>query len=316
MNKIESNILDISHNYYKYFMSLENVNGIGLGFKKINGINTKELCIHALVEKKISKQYLPKNCIVPKTYMGIKTDVIERGKVIAHTGVNEDFKIRPLQGGSAISIEYFNFGKHNVSTGTLGCIVTKKKKSFGRDYFILSNNHVIADANNAPIGTPIIQPQYKTGNEETVAYLSDFIKIDFAGFFYEPVNYVDVAIARVTKKSLISNKIFGIGVIKGSSNADLGLKVKKVGMKTGLTEGEITTIGVTEEQLFENRTKRAIFKDIIVSDIYSRSGDSGSCVLNKNNEIIGILTGGNQTSTSINDINIVLEKLHIDIYTG
>ena len=182
MNKIENNILDISHNYYKYFMMIENVNGVGLGFKKINGINTKELCIHILVEKKINEQYLLKNSIVPKIYMGIKTDIIERGQIIAHTGVNEDFKIRPLQGGSAISSEYFNLGKRNISTGTLGCIVTKKKKSFGRNYFILSNNHVIADANNAPIGTPIMQPQYKTGNEETVAYLSDFIKIDFAVF--------------------------------------------------------------------------------------------------------------------------------------
>lgn len=32
MDKLQNKILDISHNYFKYFMNLKNVNGVGLGF--------------------------------------------------------------------------------------------------------------------------------------------------------------------------------------------------------------------------------------------------------------------------------------------
>lgn len=106
MNKIESNIEDISQNYYKYLMSLKNVTGVGLGYKKINNIDTKEPCIHVLVEKKVDDKYISLNNLIPKNYLGIKTDVIQSGTFkLLSTNLDEyddikiPYKVRPIHGG-------------------------------------------------------------------------------------------------------------------------------------------------------------------------------------------------------------------------
>ena len=48
LRNVISNIIE---NKYHFLMSLENVKGVGLGFKTINNYVTNELCIHVLVEK-------------------------------------------------------------------------------------------------------------------------------------------------------------------------------------------------------------------------------------------------------------------------
>ena len=118
MNNIMNNILDISHNYYKYLINLKNVIGVGLGLKIINNIQTIEPCIHVLVNTKIKTKYLNKNNIIPKTYMGIKTYVIENGSIKLLSEYNQN-KFRPLQSGCTLGISNTRY------VGTLCCIVKK-----------------------------------------------------------------------------------------------------------------------------------------------------------------------------------------------
>ncbi len=75
--KIEDKIRKISYSHYHHLLSLKNVVGVGLGHKWINGVNTYEPCLHVLVKNKVSKQYLCCQHLIPKTYMGLRTDVID-----------------------------------------------------------------------------------------------------------------------------------------------------------------------------------------------------------------------------------------------
>lgn len=307
MYNIEDSILDISNNYYEYLMSLYNVNGIGMGYKYINGVNTKQLCIHVLVEEKVNSKYISKSNIIPKKYMGITTDVIEVKKVKALSRESLPYKIRPLEGGYGIST--------TQGDGTLGCIV--KAIVNGRvEFYILGNNHVMARLNKYPLGAPIMQPSLKNGGtvrDNRIAELSDYVKIKFKNFFIKRSNVVDCAIARIFDRSLISDRIAKIGQITGVARSNLDMKVKKVGFITGLTEGKVTSVGATYEVGFSESKKKAIFKNQLVAELANEEGDSGSIVLNELNEAVGLLFSGSGKYAIYNDMEMVLYKLNVDL---
>ena len=234
MDSIKDKVLDISYNYYKYLLNLQNVNAIGLGYKKINGIETRELCVHVLVDHKVEEKFLTKDNIVPKSYMGIKTDVIKVGKVKPRGKFAIEDKLRPLEGGIPISSDFFN--GVGLDIGTLGCIVTKVIDG-EREFFILSNNHVLAGSNEAPIGTSIIQPpEFLDGTLENdkIANLYDFVQLKFIEGSNEPVNFVDCAIGKILDKSIISGIIYGGDIINGVKKAILGENIKKLVLSQAL----------------------------------------------------------------------------------
>lgn len=309
MDKFYQNILDITHNYYNYLLSLENVNGIGLGYKKINKINTYEPCIHVLVARKVNSKYISTNNIIPSRYMGIKTDVIEASRPKIYSTDEITGKFRPLEGGCNVCV------KKDTDGGTLGCIVTKKIL-FKKKYFILSNNHVIARENKSSIGASIFQPH--DFKYDVVARLSNFKKLHFIKENKKvKANYIDAAIAEITRKSLVSNLITKIGKVKGVSTPSLGLKIKKVGCVIGLTFGEIVTIGVTENISFSDG-KLAFFQDQILAKLEGDEGDSGAIALNEDNEAVGLIFSGSKVEglAVMNDINLVLKKFNVKIYTS
>ena len=309
MESIEYKILDICRNNYHYLMTLKNVKGVGFGLKEINGIKTLEPCVHVLVEKKLDRLCLTSNNVIPKFYMGIKTDVINVGNVRAFSASPITKKFRPLQGGCSIAVQ------NGTEDGTMGCIV--ERGFVKKEYFILSNNHVLSEFGKNPIGSAIVQPSDTYGGtlKDTVAYLSEAIPIKFIKGIKSPINLVDCAIGKVTNKSLISKIIYQIGNVKGTNKAILNENVKKTGFITGLTKGVVKTIGLTQHVEF-SPTKTAIFKEQILFDLKGGPGDSGSVILNKYNQVIALLIGGSETENIAlgNDINIVLKQLNVSIY--
>ena len=145
-----------------------NVVATGVGYKVTKGKKTPDLSIVCSVVKKLPLVQLPKKDMVPLTIDGIPTDVIETGYIYAlqsHTS-----RYRPAPGGVSI-------GHRDITAGTLGCWVKKNGQ-----FFILSNNHVLANSNAAQIGDPILQPgPYDGGNlpGDHIANLSEFIPISF-----------------------------------------------------------------------------------------------------------------------------------------
>jgi hypothetical protein len=161
-------IKDVKEKKKMELLRKRNTRGVGIGFKVSDGVVTDEPAIIINVTKKLPKAYLKKGDLVPKTLKGYKTDVIEVGHIKA-LQVDPKKKHRPAPCGVSI-------GHKSVTAGTLGCLVKKNGQTF-----ILSNNHVLANSNNAKVGDEIIQPgSYDGGTlNDQLTNLAEFIKIDF-----------------------------------------------------------------------------------------------------------------------------------------
>ena len=311
MDKLQHNILDISHNNYEYLINLENVSAVGLGYKVIKGITTFEPCLHVLVNKKIDSKYITQNNLIPSIYMGIKTDVIEVGEVKQYSPESLITNVRPLEGGYSIM-------SGNKITGTLGCMV--KRISKGKlKFYILSNNHVLAGSNSLSIGSPVMQPSSKFGGNpvyDKVATLSKYVPIKYQTKFSKPVNYADCAIAKIINPYNISPRIKHLGTLRGIAEPVLYENVSKVGMSSGLTTGFVATIGMTCTVGDSSGKKIAFYKDQIRASLHTEPGDSGSVIVNSQNKVIGLFFSGAPGNVAyFSSIKYVLEKLDIEIYS-
>jgi len=124
-----------------------NVVGVGIAKKVVGGRPTDEPCIVVLVERKVPKSGLRRRDLIPEIIGTMKTDVVETGEIRAlqsRTG-----RVRPAPGGVSI-------GHYRITAGTLGVVVRRAGVRL-----ILSNNHVLANSNDAKAGRypyPPIRP--------------------------------------------------------------------------------------------------------------------------------------------------------------
>ncbi|KEI10486.1 hypothetical protein Z957_01750 [Clostridium sp. K25] len=304
--KIEKTISYICNCEYKYFLNKSNVVGIGCGYKIKNGFYTNQLCIQVFVSKKLPLNELNTNDLIPSIYKGIPTDIKETG---GFTACSLTQKIRPTPGGYSISNEY-----NNEYSGTLGCLVTDNK-----DLFLLSNSHVLAIFNQAPLGTKIIEPSNEFGGNpktDTIATLVRYIKIRFIENYDMPFNYTDCGIAKIIDKSLVSPEIALTGIPKGVSNPKLNQPIKKVGAISELTTGVITSIHNTLTVNYHDIKKSAIFKEQIFTSFMAEHGDSGAILLDQSNNVIGLLMSGSKNTSVFNPIDTVLKQLNVNLVTS
>lgn len=298
----------------------------------MQGKKTGQLCIVASVETKVAASALRQSELIPSSIDGIPTDVNPVGPI--HILQSPTGRFRPAPGGVSI-------GHYNTTAGTLGCLVKRQDK-----IHILSNNHVLANSNQAFTGDIIIQPgPYDGGNGsvDTIAKLSGFVPIRFENesingrfsrsltglynFFarlsgssvrlhstriLQNGNLVDCAIAEPVNENDLKNKILQIGSISGMAEGLLGMNIKKSGRTTGFTEGIIEQIDVTVRVNF-GAGKTALFIDQLMAGGMSQGGDSGSVVLNYDNEIVGLLFAGSTNSTIINRIQNVFSELNLNL---
>lgn len=159
----------------------KNVVGVMSGNETKNGIKTGREAAVVLVTKKENVNELNTKDLVPSTIFeneeAVPTDVIEVGEIKAlHTN-----KHRPVLPGTSI-------GHFAITAGTLGIVVEKNGQKF-----ILSNNHVLANENNASVGDAILQPGPHDGGtaSDKIGELAEYIPINFSGS-----NVVDAALAR------------------------------------------------------------------------------------------------------------------------
>ena len=90
------------------------------------------------------------------------------------------------------------------------------------------------------------------------------------------------------------------------------MAIKKSGRTTGLTNGTIEQIDVTAQVSYgTNRT--AIFTNQLLAGAMSQGGDSGSAVLNDNNNLVGLLFAGSDTTTIMNRIENVFSALGVTL---
>ena len=218
-----------------------------------------------------------------------KIEIVETGKIVAHKGREEFW--RPVYGGLSTGPEPFLPGG-GAGIGTIGASFIDNTTG-GR--VLLSNNHVFArkDTIQHPIakkGNMINQPG---GSAPTVGYLERWITLD-----EEKINIIDAAIVKPVNQEDAGTNILQIGNPNGIANPFEGETVRKSGRTTGLSTGVVSDVNATVRVDYGEGRGIIDFEDqIIVERIsgdypMSCGGDSGSVVVNQNNEIIGLLFAG------------------------
>jgi hypothetical protein len=193
--------------------------------------------------------------------------------------------------------------------GTFGAVVTDDSGKL----FVLSNNHVLANENALPIGSPIFQPGLLDGGDVTtdqIARLSRFITLQSD----EP-NTVDCAIAEALDSSLVDSDILQIGSPKGTAAATLGMAVEKFGRTSAYTSGLVSSIDTDVKVGYDLGT--LIFQSQIIiathgGKAFSAAGDSGSLILEQSSQrAVGLLFAGSASHTIANHIDAVLTSLNV-----
>lgn len=294
-------IINICNNEYMELMSMPNVVGIAFSYKFIDGEVTSIECIQVLVDKKLPLSELSIHHIIPHIYKGVKTDVYECGTIEALSNEsNQTFNC-----GDSVGALYIG------SSGTAGAVV---KSPYNKNYYLLSNNHVIAGANSADIGVPVLHPAPYDGGvypQDQIASLSKFIPLKFDDNGNFPMNKVDCAIAKIKDPSFINMS----NLPYGKTYEFIGQEVKKLGRSTGLTTGKVMSIGATVKVNYSSVNKKALFKNQIVTTPMSEKGDSGSLLLDKYNRGVGLLFSGTKNITLYNKIKDVLSLLNVKLVT-
>jgi hypothetical protein len=259
----------------------------------------------------------------PPALDGIPVSVEVTGRIMASS--NPVLKMRPAPLG-------FSVGHPDITAGTIGARVADGSGNV----FLLSNNHVLANSNDASIGDAALQPgPYDGGTAaDQVGTLFAFQAIDFSG----GNNTIDAAIALTsaanTGNATPTDDGYGApnAAIFGDANSDgvfdnksalLGLNVQKYGRTTALTKGQITgingTLSICYEVLFIFCVKPATFVDqlIIEPGSFSDGGDSGSLIVTDDagKNPVALLFAGGDTETIANRIDLVLNKfgVHVDV---
>jgi hypothetical protein len=204
------------------------------------------------------------------------------------SNTRSQLRYRPICGGISAA-------HRDVAAGTLGAIVEDAQSG---QPLLLSNNHVFAncstiDAPNAKVGDPIYQPGRADGadiEKDIVATLDRWVPYSTTGD-----NLVDAAIAKPKPGILTSDLVLAENgeFISPKDMAPITTKthVKKFGRTSGFTNGDIIDWDFSTTMTYPGDIKVKYVDQLLVKmDTYS--GDSGSILLDDNDNVVGMVFGG------------------------
>lgn len=260
---------------------------------------------------------------LPRALDGVPIAVQVTGQLVALSDPTTRQRPAPLG---------FSVGHPAITAGTIGARVIDA----AGNVYLLSNNHVLANGNDAAIGDAALQPGPFDGGTaaDRIGTLAAFQAIDFSG----AANTIDAAIALVQQGDLAnatpsdgygtpSAAIFGDANHDGlfdDKSALLGRSVQKFGRTTLLTKGQITginaTVTICYEVWFIFCLKSARFVDqlIIEPGGFSGGGDSGSLIVTDDQNLnpIGLLFAGSASQTIANRVDLVLARFGVTVDAG
>lgn len=329
-------IAGLLRRYEKRLLSLDNVVGIGMGYKIVRDKTTNKPAVMVLVKKKYPEEQLKSKHIVPRALNEVPTDVIEVGEIRLLSSRIE--KLRPARPGMSI-------GHFKITAGTFGAVVKDEKTG---EPLILSNNHVLANATDgqdgkSAVGDAILQPgNYDGGSmSDVIAHLERFVPIsksntedgcpiakgvEKAGNLILKMvkpnyrlkfikstpshNLIDAAVAKPVKFNYVSEDVFDLGRIKGTAEPKIGMAVKKSGRTSGITGSSIKALDVMLKVML-SPSEEATFYEQILTGPMAQPGDSGSIVVDEGLNAVGLLFAGSDEATIINPIINVMKLLKI-----
>lgn len=297
-----------------------NVVGVGIGEQVTDGRLTGRLAIKLLVRVKYPPDQIEADQLLPEEIGGLPVDVEEVGNLRPLEALpapppalarpapmpNPRRRLRPTQPGGSIGFQVPGGG----FVGTFGALVRR-----GNELFILSNNHVLANENRLPIGTPILQPSpVDRGNPATdvIASLAEFVELRT-----DAANEVDAAIARLVQPDLATREILHIGAPAGVGRAADEMPVHKFGRTTGFTVGRVTSTQTDVvlpyeigDLFFEDQILIRGARDLTFGD----DGDSGALIVERGSQrAVGLLFAGSGTYVLANHLDKVLDRLNVEL---
>lgn len=301
-------------------LSLPGVLHVGVGLKEKAGKVIDRLCIRVYVTRKRVLDQLSEHERIPSLVGGIPTDVIVRLPSVATSG-DSSFKATLTPG--------ILIGNDRVGEGTLGCFARLRGQP--DSVVIISNQHVLYAGGagaDARIGQPsvtcsscsrcgVIARNIGNGGNGWGQSLGTTV-ID--GQTYQ-IGDADCGAARlITGVRPFTNQIPNIGMISGTPPpGSLGVVtnmpptrppnpdciVRKFGMATGFTVGQVVQLSSADSGPIYDQdsfTGHALVRQILVMPLqgpngpggridFLDEGDSGSVVVNRHNQVIGLLRG-------------------------
>lgn len=296
-----------------------NIQGVGIGLSEPGGPGVPgEPTLAVFVAEKRSIDQV--RSVVVETF-GVQAagdvplSVHESGIIDAQS---HRFRIRPAPGG--VSVAHFK-----VTAGTIGCLAVGRSAPRNSRLMVLSNNHVLANSNNAVFGDCICQPGPYDGGRcpnDQIAILERFVPLVFGG----GTNYVDCATGwcwpdRV-RRELVYLSGGAVQFFRISSQPrypQLGWNVGKSGRTTQLRVGRI--VALNWSGWINYGVGNAWFAGQFVvqgySGDFSAGGDSGSSVWtwDSTRYPVGLLFAGGGGYTICNPMPWVVSALDIYLYT-
>lgn len=341
-------IRGVLNNRRDELMSKPNVFATGIGYKVTKGKQTDRLCIKCSVQIKKAREHLSPEALIPEQINDVPTDVDPMGLFFAHQ--NPKGRFRPAPGG--VSLGHFdittgtlgcwvkkdnelyilsnNHVMANSNSASIGDAILQPGPADGGE---ISQDQIASLSDFVPINF-----EGENGNDNgngngnggtscpTATAVSNVLnamasaagsKTRIKPYRIDPIphapdNLVDAAIALPDSADYVDQKILGIGTIAGMREGELGMPVKKSGRTTGFTTGQIQQIDVTS-QVNYGPNLTATFTNQLMAGSISQGGDSGSAVLDNDNNIVGLLFAGSSTTTLINRIQDVFSGLEVTL---
>jgi len=216
-----------------------NITSVGVAYKVVGGLTTKDLAIRFTVGEKVSAQGLGPQGLgreLPKTIdingVAIPTDVVERSYKPSFTtvalGPREERKARVDVLKPGISV-----GGRFVEGGTIGAFVRDRTTG---NLVLLSNWHVLQGPRGS-IGDAVVQPGLSDDNRVDQNRIGTLLRSHLG-------RVGDCALSSVEGRAVMS-EILGLGVSVGAvGDPSLDDPVVKSGRTTGVTNGIVKALEV------------------------------------------------------------------------
>ena len=244
-------------------------------------------------------------------------------KKVAHDFITKEFQEEYLKGnevpvysdkisllGSSLKHDKITAGcsvfykSSIIRNGTAGAFFKLKDS---QDIYMISNRHVIVDS-DFELGTEVVHPSRNDSSEALPSeiigtiYWTSSPKDELLDAAVSKIHYpVDVG-----RYSLCRNIKF-----KSLGDAVINQNVSKVGRSTGLTHGEIRSINCTINVTEEIERPRFYRHQILSTNLAIR-GDSGSVLVNSNEEVVGLIFASNKKAACFsNNIKYIFNEHNV-----
>ncbi|MEV5375068.1 hypothetical protein AB0L26_03705 [Streptomyces nondiastaticus] len=298
------------------FLDQPNVTGIDVGYKEVGGELTDQIAVRVHVARKTDD--IPSADRVPERLEGFVTDVVERvyelqvaSRPVDMTALADTRHVSTLKGGVSMGPSRVIDG--SVFAGTLGAIVvdnaTQAKAA-------LTNFHVAAVDSTFEIGDRMVQPSLIDTGEAPQGEFGALLRATLS-------TAVDGALISIDPGRATSCEVDGIGPVRGTKKAALGMSVRKRGRTTGLTHGSVDGVSGSIQVDYGDglgvhtlKNQVSITADASRNAMFSDHGDSGSVIVDDDGFVVALLFAGAGSSTSANPIASVLSELNISMCTS